>query len=250
LLFLLARTLGVGGANEVVVPGVVGDTQAVAQEKLQDEGLKVAVRSEPNDANPPGQVLRQDPTAGARVKRGSTVSITVSGAAEAVVVPNVVGRQRDEAIDMLEAAGFTAQVRTRPDDRAPQNEVVDQAPKANDRAPRGSVVNLIVSSGPEQVVIPPLANVPEAEAANQLRQAGLEVSRTTQADASVQSGRVIRTDPAAGTSVEKGSTVQLIVSSGAPATTAPPATAPPTTSPPATVATTTTRPPATTSTTI
>ncbi|MDQ4097222.1 MAG: Stk1 family PASTA domain-containing Ser/Thr kinase [Actinomycetota bacterium] len=248
LLFLLARTLGVGGANEVVVPGVVGDTQAVAQEKLQDEGLKVAVRSEPNDANPPGQVLRQDPTAGARVRRGSTVTITVSGAAESVPVPNVVGRQRDEAVDVLEAAGFTAQVTTRPDERAAQNEVVDQAPEANQRAPRGSVVNLVVSSGPEQVVIPPLTNVPEAEAANQLRQAGLEVARSTQTDAGVLSGRVIRTDPAAGTSVERGSTVELIVSAGAPATTSPP-TAPPTTSPPTTSGPTTTRPSTSTSTT-
>src|SRR5205085_8165233 len=135
MLFLLARTLGVGGTKDVVVPGVVGDTQVVAQQKLQDAGLKVNVKSEPNSANPPGQVLQQAPTGGARVKKGSTVQITVSGAAESVTVPNVVGKKQTDAIDILEAAGFTTQIRTRADDKIAQGIDLDQAPKANDKAP-------------------------------------------------------------------------------------------------------------------
>ncbi|HYX44379.1 MAG TPA: Stk1 family PASTA domain-containing Ser/Thr kinase, partial [Acidimicrobiales bacterium] len=78
LLFLLARELGVGGAKDVVVPAVVGDTQQVATRKLRDVGLKASITAQPNSANPPGQVLAQDPTGGARVRRGGTVRLTVA----------------------------------------------------------------------------------------------------------------------------------------------------------------------------
>jgi serine/threonine-protein kinase len=248
LLFLLARTLGVGGAKDVVVPTVVGDPQNVAEQKLKDAGLKVDAKAQPNSANPPGQVLSQDPTAGARVARGSTVHIAVSGTAEQVTVPNVVGKQQQDAEDILSTAQFLPEVRTRADDTVPQGVVIDQTPKGNEKATKGSTVTLFVSAGPTQVTVPGLFNQTEADAAAALRQLGLQVDRTTQADPSVAVGRVIRTDPAAGSAVDKGSTVTLIVSSGPAPTTTPPPTSPPTTSPPTTVATTTTR--ATTTTTI
>jgi serine/threonine-protein kinase len=240
LLFLLARTLGVGGTKDVVVPAVVGDTQAGAQQKLQAAGLKVDAKAEPNSANPPGQVLSQDPTGGARVKRGSTVHITVSGTAEQVAVPNVVGKQRQDAEDILNTAGFLPTVTRRADDTVPQDVVLDQNPKGNDKATKGSTVTLIVSSGPAQVTVPGLFNQTAADAATALQQLGLGVDRSTQADPTVAAGRVIRTDPAAGSSVDKGSTVTLIVSSGPAPTTAPPPTSPATTTPPTTAATTTT----------
>jgi serine/threonine-protein kinase len=240
LLFLLARTLGVGGAKDVLVPTVVGDPQNVAEQKLKDAGLKVDAKPQPNAANPPGQVLSQDPTAGARVTKGSTVHITVSGTAEQVTVPNVVGQKQQDAEDVLDTAGFGHDVRTQADDTVPDGVVIDQSPKGNDKATKGSTVTLIVSSGPTQVTVPTLVNFTEADATAQLRQRGLNVDTATASDSTVAAGRVIRTDPAAGTSVDKGSTVTLILSSGPAPTTAPPATSPSTTTPPTTVATTTT----------
>jgi serine/threonine-protein kinase len=249
LLFLLARTLGVGSGNEVVVPNVVGDTQAIATDKLRDAGLKTSASTKPDDANQPGAVLDQDPASGARVRKGSTVHLTVAGEAEQITVPNVVGKKVADATDQLEGLGFVVQTRDRPDDNAPEGQVLDQSPKANDKATKGSTVTIIVSSGPTQVIVPGLFNLTEADAASQLRQLGLGVDRTTQPDASVAVGHVIRTDPAQGSSVDKGSTVTLIVSSGPAPTTAPPPTSPATTSPPTTSpATTTTR--ATTTTTL
>ena len=99
--------------------------------------------------------------------------------------------------------------------------------KANEKVGKGSVVTLTVSSGREQVNVPSLFNVPESEAAADLRNLGFKVERTTSTDASVASGRVIRTDPGASTPLAKGSTVTLIVSTGAPVTTSPVTTAPP-----------------------
>jgi len=252
MLFLLARTLGVGGASDVVVPEVIGNTQTEAQTKLEDAGLKTDVKSQPDDANEPGRVLAQDPGSGAKVKKGSTVTITVSGGAEQVNVPDVVGKQLNEARTILTDAGFRVETRDKSDGNARQGEVLEQLPKGNDKAGKNSVVTLTVSSGREQVVVPSLFNVPESEAANELRGLGFQVERTTSNDASVQSGRVIRTDPGAGTPLARGSTVTMVVSTGPPPTTAAPTTVPPTTQttlPPTTQAATTTTTRATTSTT-
>ncbi|HEX6595451.1 MAG TPA: Stk1 family PASTA domain-containing Ser/Thr kinase, partial [Acidimicrobiales bacterium] len=238
-LFLLARTLGVGNAEDVVVPGVVGQSQEQAQRTLNDAGLRAEIRNSPDASNEPGRVLDQDPDEGARVERNSKVVLTVAGAAEQIEVPNVVGQRLAAARDTLEDAGFTVTTRDEPDDDAPQGEVTAQSPRARERAPRGSAVQLTVSSGRARVQVPSLFNVPESEAASQLRDLGFDVERVLTADASVASGRVVRTEPGAGTPLEKGSTVTLVVSSGPPATTAAPTTAPATTSPPTTASPTT-----------
>jgi len=236
-LFLLARTLGVGGGEDVVVPGVVGRPQEEAQRILNDAGLRAEIRSSPDAApnNAPGTVIDQDPDEGARRERNSIVILTVAGAAQQVEVPDVVGDRVNAARSELEGAGFTVRTEERTDDRAPQGEVVSQSPRGGEKAARGSAVTITVSTGRDRVVIPSLFNVPENEAADDLRAMGLNVERVVAADASVASGRVIRTEPAATTPVERGSSVTLVVSSGAPATTAPPTTqAPATTSPPTT----------------
>ena len=249
LLLLLARELGVGGAREVVVPTVVGDTQEVATGKLRDAGLRVDVKQEQNEANPPGQVLTQNPTPGQRVRRGSTVQLTVATAPGDVRVPNVVGRTVDEARDAIEEAGLEAAVQTRPDERIAKDVVISQTPGGNSQAPKGSTVNLVVSSGTPQVPVPAVAGLAEEEAARVIENAGFEVDRAVASSPTVPAGQVIRTEPAANTPLERGSTVTLIVSSGPPVTT-PRTTAPPaTTAPPITVLPPTTRPSATTTTT-
>ena len=238
MLFILARTLGVGGSKESVVPTVVGDPQATAVKKLEDAGLKPDIKNRPDSANPAGQVLEQSPSPGARVKRGSSVTITVAGQPEQLTVPNVVNKNFKDATEQLENVGFAVRVDRRTDDKIKQDVVIEQSPKANEKAARGSTITLVVSNGPEQVTVPSLFNAREDDAAAQLKSLGLEVDRTTSQDPSLPAGRVIRTEPGQGTPVPKGSTVTLVVSSGPPPTTA----APTTTSPPTTVVVTTSPP--------
>ncbi|MCA1690651.1 MAG: Stk1 family PASTA domain-containing Ser/Thr kinase [Actinobacteria bacterium] len=247
LLFLLARELGVGGGKDVVVPTVVGKPQAEATRQLRDVGLKVQVTQEPNEANAPGQVLKQDPTPGARVREGSTVRLTVAGAPGDVDVPNVLNKDVEDARDDLEDLEFVVRTTSRPDARAAKDVVVEQNPAGGAKAPKGSTVNLVLSSGPEELTVPSLNNVPESEAAATLRAAGFEVDRTTAASSSIAAGRVIRTDPAEGSALARGETVTLIVSSGPPSTA--PATTVPATAPPTVPTTTRTTMPSTTSTT-
>src|SRR6266516_261966 len=74
--------------ESVLVPTVIGKTLPSAEATLGDAGFEVAVKSVPNDAVP-GKVLEQDPLAGSKADKGSTVTITVSTGLGTVVVPGV-----------------------------------------------------------------------------------------------------------------------------------------------------------------
>ena len=245
LLYLLSRELGVGGAEEVTVPSVIGQPEAAARQQLEDLGLEVRKEDFPDDQRPAGQVVDQDPKLGARVNKGSTVTIRVSTGAPEVDVPDVRNRSLEAATQALEAAKFVVRTTFEENDSVRPNVVFDQNPKPG-KARRGSEVMLTVSRGPGEVPVPDVSGRDVDEAANILGQAGFRTSSRQETNATVGAGKVIRTEPAVGTPLEKGSTVALIVSTGPPPTTAPPTTTtpPPTARP---IFPTTTRPQTTTS---
>ena len=247
LLFLVGRQLGVGGAEEVTVPQVIGRTEADAERELRSAGLKIERRDVPDEVNPVGQVVAQEPLANIQVRRGSTVVISISSGAPAVDVPDVRNRLLDPAREALTTAGFRVVINSVNSDKDP-NTVLDQSPAAGTKAPKGSNITLTVSKGLEQIAVPNVRGRTLNDAANLLGQAGFRTTSRTEASEDFDRGAVIRTEPASGTPLDRNGVVTLIVSGGpAPTTTEAPATTrpPPTTSPPPTA----TVPPATTSTT-
>ena len=66
-----------------------------------------------------------------------------------------------------------------------------------------------------KVQIPNVVNLDAVQATAQLTSAGVVVASTQEPSDSVPAGKVIRTEPAVGESVNKGSTVTLVVSTGA-----------------------------------
>jgi serine/threonine-protein kinase len=131
-----------------------------------------------------------------------------------VTVPRVVGQDVASATSELRSAGLKASVDRVASSRA-VDEVLAQDPGGGEQAKDGSTVTLTVSSGPGQVPVPSVDGLGEQKASATLIDAGLVVDRVVrQADDTVPSGRVIRTSPAAGTSVNRGSNVTLVVSSG------------------------------------
>ena len=222
-LVLLARQLGIGSEAQVPVPQVVGISEADAIRRLNDVGLESKTVPVNDDVNSAGTVFDQDPKQGVKIDKGDVVTITVSLGPMPVEVPDVRNRKVDSATDLLTSRGFQVEVDEKPDDKAPADTVLDQNPKPGGQAPRGSKITLTVSSGREQVAVPNVAGRDQSEAANLLGQAGFTVAVTREPSETVPEGRVIRTDPAAPAPLPRGSTVNLVVSSGpTPTTTTPP----------------------------
>jgi beta-lactam-binding protein with PASTA domain/tRNA A-37 threonylcarbamoyl transferase component Bud32 len=226
-------------AAKVAVPNVVGQPQDAAISALQAENFKVNRTEGTSDTVAAGSVISQDPAGDTNADEGSTVTIVVSTGVGQSEVPDVVGQTQAAATQSLVGSPgkFKVDVEQVADDEKPVGEVVSQSPQGGTQADNGSTVTISVSSGPGNVPVPNVVGQPESAAANALGRAGLNAGATQrQPNASVAEGSVITTNPTPGTQVPKGSTVDLVVSSGPPPTT--------TTS---TTTTSTTRPPTTTS---
>ena len=213
--YLLARQLsGDGGGSLVTVGSYIGRQESEARLLIEDDGLKVEVTTETNEEKPLGEVFAQDPPPGTRIEEGDTVKLRVSGGKGEVRVPDVANETLDDAQSRLSDAGFSYRVIQETSDSVDAGKVTRTDPASGSLAERGSEVKLYVSSGKEQVVIPDVSGQEEYAAANALGAKSLSVERVLQPSDSVEAGKVIGTNPAAGQPVAKGSKIQLIVSSG------------------------------------
>jgi serine/threonine-protein kinase len=126
----------------------------------------------------------------------------------------VVYLQLPVAQTRLTDAGFLVDPIYEPS-KYPNNEVIDQSPRGNQRIKRGSTVILTVSTGPGTTTVPNVSGLSQDAAKAQIRGNGLRVTKvTTQSSTSTPQGEVIGTQPGAGASVTKGQTVTLILSAG------------------------------------
>ena len=134
-------------------------------------------------------------------------------ATEKQEVPRVTQLQLVEARAKLERAGFEVE-QTRVRSAQPFDQVLDQDPNPGEEAEPGSTVTLEVSDGPGDVLVPAVANLPQAQAIKELEDAGLKVTRDVEFSDEVRKGLAIRTVPREGEEVTVGTRVRLLVSQG------------------------------------
>jgi serine/threonine-protein kinase len=182
---------------------------------LEEAGFTVRTVEEPDDEQPAGTVIDQDPPGGEQAERGSTVQLTVSAGKEKVPVPDVIGKDRDAAANELGNAGFRTTTQLEESDSVDEGKVIRTAPAPGTAPARGSTVTMVVSSGqpePEQVTVPDVIGKTQAQATAQLQAAGFKVSVDEQLVADdADDGRVIDQSPNAGTKQDEGSTVTITV---------------------------------------
>ena len=131
-------------------------------------------------------------------------------------VPDVTNMSYEEAVVAIEAAGFeVGEIKTQYDDTVEEGQVIGQNPKGGSKADKGSKIDLWVSQGSEQIEVPDVTSMTEADAKKALTDEGFIVGEVTQQYSDeVEEGQVISTDPAAGQQANKGSVVKMVVSKG------------------------------------
>jgi eukaryotic-like serine/threonine-protein kinase len=199
------------GVPRVDVPRVVGDDFEQAIRRLDEAGLdweRVDVFSEA----PVGQVVAQDPQAGASVAEGTTVTLRVSQGVETVAVPDVLLQTQQSASQELSDNGFDVAVVEAPSDEVEAGLVSAQDPAPNAQAQPGSTVQITVSTGPEDVPVPNVVEMDEESAIQTLEGGGFSVDVQ---DEEVQDpnldGVVLDQSPAPDEEVEPGSEVTIVV---------------------------------------
>jgi beta-lactam-binding protein with PASTA domain len=131
--------------------------------------------------------------------------------ASTVVVPNVIGEKQGAAVRRLDGARLASRVVAKPNP-APSGTVFAEEPGPGTHVPRGSVVNLSVSSS-NVAKVPNVVGEKAAVATRDLRARGLTVQKTA-VRSSEPPGVVVAQSPTAGTAVAKNSTIVIRVSQG------------------------------------
>ena len=132
------------GPKLAKVPVLVGSQRSLAVQQIRGRGFVPSVEEVTNSA-PEGQVIRQAPSAGSQLPPGSTVSITVSKGEEKATAPNVIGKERAEAVEMVRAAGLKPVVQEQETEvRSQVGRVTDQFPPPSSEVKPGSTVTLVV----------------------------------------------------------------------------------------------------------
>ena len=220
--FFLGRNLGYFGGNASFnLPNVVGQQAPVAAATLKSDGLNVN-QTQQVSSDPPGTVISSDPGANSLVKKGDTVTLRVAIVAPVVQVPvpdGLTNTTQSNATAILQSAGLTATVVYKTS-TLQKGTVLSTNPTSGTKVNSGSAVTLNVSSGPANVVVPSLINQTAVQAGQLLGQVQLNVgTQAYQPSTQFPANVVISSDPAAGTSVTPGSSVNIVVSSGPPPTT-------------------------------
>jgi beta-lactam-binding protein with PASTA domain/tRNA A-37 threonylcarbamoyl transferase component Bud32 len=211
------------------VPTITGLTRAQAERTIRDSDLAVGeVTTAASTEVAQGRVISQEPQAGDQVDPGDSVGFVVSAGKPQVELPPVVGQSKDDAADQLRGLGLRV-VLTQRDADDPRDEVLEMQPPAGTSVADGSKVTLFWSDGPE--VVPDVVGKTEDEATDLIEEAGFEVSRVTDSTTEAKKGTVLQQSPGKGQSLDKGSTVTIVVSTyeeppPPPASSAPPSVLP------------------------
>ena len=204
-------------SDEIVLPKFVGMIYASDIEgnsEYADLTFEITYGNVPSKQ--PGEVLRQTPAAGMTVKKGKTVSLTVNGEAEQVVVEDVKGYKQQDAYDALKALNLSPKIQAVADDDTAVGYVVKTDPAAGSTVSTGTAVTIYVSSGPstESAVIPNIVGYQYSDAKEQLEAAGFVVTAEYDDESDKDENTVLSVSPNEGEKAKKGSVVTVTVSSG------------------------------------
>lgn len=206
--------------DSITVPDVSGMTEDEAQSALENAGFRnISSEFTYHDSVPSGQVIGTTPEANAEATEDTEIVMQVSKGAERKTVPNVVGQKDADAQNAIKSAGLSVGTVTYEySDSVAQGIVISQSVDGGKKVSAGTTVDLVISNGPEpaaKVNVPPVTGTSENNARQLIQNAGLSVGTVTyQHSSSVAAGYVISCSPGVGSSVDEGTSVSLVVSTG------------------------------------
>jgi beta-lactam-binding protein with PASTA domain len=196
------------GQYETVPKSVIGMSLKDATAQLEAKGYRVAQGKAKYDPSVlKGLVAATDPAPGTKITRDALVTLIPSRGKAPVQVPSVAGKSLADAQSALTDKGFNADNVTREaSNSVGRDQVIRTNPGAGELVQPGESVTVVVSDG---IKVPDLAGKTREEASQLLQQAGLNPS--FQEQDGEPANTVVSQNPPAGTGVDKGSTVTVVV---------------------------------------
>jgi serine/threonine-protein kinase len=198
------------GSSSKAVPQLTGLTRSQAESRIRAADLTVGdVSQAASDDVAKGLVVKSDPAARTKVSAGDPVDLVVSTGKPDVVVPYVVGKDKDAASQELVAAGLKVKLTKKQSDQ-PKDTVVATDPNPATSVSKGSTVTVLFSAGPKKV--PSVVGLTEDQARGKLEGAGFKVDTVHDSTTKATKGTVLEQSPSAFTTQPQGTTVVITVS--------------------------------------
>ncbi|MCM3722250.1 MULTISPECIES: Stk1 family PASTA domain-containing Ser/Thr kinase [Solibacillus] len=201
--------------NRVVVEDVTDMTVEEAIRILEEQGFVIGEQEERNNEEiESGNIIETNPQAGREREKGTTVDLIVSIGKEMTKMEDFIGKQRDEVMDALEEFN-DYDFKEEYSSEHPAGEIIAQTPEAGEEIHVNETdVVLTVSRGQEQVTVRDLKAFNEANRSEYEKSSGFKVNVTGEEHSDKPAGEVISQTPKAGTKLEKGGTINVVISKG------------------------------------
>ena len=222
----LGGTIGVlnlTNPNEVDMPKVVGLSEEEAKQEIENAKLVFEVgKEEYNKDVPEGYVISQKAESDLgdyttepgdkKVKEGSKILVSISKGQEKTKVPNVEGKEKEEAVKLLEEAKLEVEIIEETSKTVEEGYVISQETEADTEVFAGDTVKIHISTGTgiKQVTVVSVIGQDEATAKSTLEGLGLKVN-VTYTDSTTDNGKVTKQSITEGKVVDEGTTVTLTV---------------------------------------
>lgn len=202
------------GVQKVLVPTVTNIQRADGERLLSADGFRVVISEVTSDTVPEGQIVDQSPRAGELLPPGSEVALQVSVGPPEVKIPDVQSFSLEQAKALLQREGFVVTERFTFSDEIQKDFVAGTQPTANTEWPKGGQVEILISQGPETLLMPSLLGLSpeEAQAILQGEPYGFVLPPTLSIVATAnlaQNGIVMEQTPLANTEVDREAAITL-----------------------------------------
>ena len=208
---------GIIGTRQAEIPDVSGMTVEEASAELEQAGFLTGELDEEHSPDiEEGSVIRTSPQAGRIRDEGETIDLVVSLGPEKVELTDFTGRDYETISDVIEDYGFRkVEVNEVFSDEA-QGTIISQDPEAGEEvAPSETDLKLTVSKGVEMIGTENLSGYDEQQLNEYAKRSGFNIRIVAEeASGNIEAGRVISQEPEAGTELEKGSTIEVVLSKG------------------------------------
>ena len=216
LIVLIFGSYQILNAGKITVPSLVGMSQGEAKNDLKNLGLNIQVVEEVfSEDVAKGKIIATKPGGGGKISPAGTVGLIVSKGQERIIVPTLNGLTPDVASGKISDLGLSVgQINESFDMKVASGFVIGTDPKDGSEVRRKSIVNLIVSKGVEQLVLPSYVGKGGEQALSELNDLGFDVNVKYSFSDSIFKGQVITQRPERSDLISKGSKIELEISKG------------------------------------
>jgi eukaryotic-like serine/threonine-protein kinase len=203
--------------KEIEVPNVSGKNLDDAVAILVSKGFKIGETKDiANDDVKKGKIIRTSPEAGSTANEGSEIDIFKSAGKEKLTLLDYVGRQYDSVFPLLESKNFKDIVKNEVYDDSVPGTIVKQNPEAGGKVtPETTILEFDVSKGPEKIILKDLTQYTEKAAQDYAETTSLTIDTSKQEyHDTIPAGMIISQSPSAGTEMEKGDKLTVVISKG------------------------------------